>query len=52
MNEIMGIISGALVDNHTFLDMVHTGNAPQVRSILESEISEYLVQYCKETIKG
>jgi transcriptional antiterminator len=52
MNEIMGIISSALVDNHTFLDMVRAGNAPQVRSILESEISEYLVQYCKETIKG
>jgi hypothetical protein len=52
MNEIMGIISGALVDNGAFLDMVHRGNIRQLRSMLESEISEYLVQYCKETVKA
>jgi mannitol/fructose-specific phosphotransferase system IIA component (Ntr-type) len=51
MNEIMGIISGSLVDNRVFLDMVHAGNTQEIRSVLESEISEYLVQYCKETLR-
>ncbi|MDR1894362.1 MAG: transcription antiterminator [Spirochaetales bacterium] len=51
MNEIMGIISSALVDNTVFLDRVHAGNLGQARSLLESEVSEYLVQYCKENVK-
>jgi transcriptional antiterminator len=51
MTEIMGIASSLLVENRSFLEMVQSGNTQAVRSILEAEVSEYLAQYSKETIK-
>ncbi|MDR1389643.1 MAG: PRD domain-containing protein [Treponema sp.] len=51
MTEIMGIISSALVDSRNFLDTVHAGDTQKIRAILEAEVSEYLAQYSRETIK-
>ncbi|MDR1231669.1 MAG: PRD domain-containing protein [Spirochaetaceae bacterium] len=52
MGEIFGMISGALVDDTDFLGAVHAGDAERLRPMLEGEISEYLVQFCKETLKN
>jgi mannitol operon transcriptional antiterminator len=52
LNEVMGIVSSALVENDAFLEVVHKGDVEQARAMLEDEISEYLVQFCKETLKN
>lgn len=52
MTEIMGIISGALVEEYDFLDAVHRGDIERIRVMLENDISEYLVQFCKELLKN
>jgi mannitol operon transcriptional antiterminator len=52
MGEIFGMISGALVDDPDFLGAVHAGDAERLRPMLEDEVSEYLVQFCKETLKN
>ncbi|MDR2659141.1 MAG: transcription antiterminator [Spirochaetaceae bacterium] len=52
LNEVMGIVSAALVENEVFLGAVHRGDLEQTRALLENEISEYLIQFCKETLKN
>jgi transcriptional antiterminator len=52
LSEVMGIVSAALVENEAFLDIVHRGDIERTRAMLEDEISEYLVQFCKETLKN
>jgi transcriptional antiterminator len=52
LSEVMGIVSAALVENEVFLDAVHNGDIERTRAMLEDEISEYLVQFCKETLKN
>jgi hypothetical protein len=51
ISEIMGLVSGALVDGGGLIDAVHAGDAERARSMLEAEISEYIVQFCKEHLK-
>ncbi|MDR2097374.1 MAG: transcription antiterminator [Spirochaetaceae bacterium] len=52
MTEIMGIISGALIEEKDFLEAVWRGDIERVRAMLETDISEYLVQFCRETLKN
>jgi mannitol operon transcriptional antiterminator len=52
ITEIMGIISGALVEDDGFLAAVQQGDIESVRAALEIDISEYLVRFCGETLKN
>jgi mannitol operon transcriptional antiterminator len=44
MTELMGRISGALIDMPLFLEAVRAGNSETIQAILEREISETLAQ--------
>jgi mannitol/fructose-specific phosphotransferase system IIA component (Ntr-type) len=52
VGEIFGMISGALVDDRDFLSAVQAGDVDSVRPMLEGEISEYIVRFCKETLRN
>jgi mannitol operon transcriptional antiterminator len=45
MTELMGRISGALIDMPLFLEAVRTGNHETIQAVLEREISEIIAQY-------
>jgi mannitol operon transcriptional antiterminator len=49
---IMGIVSAALVEDDGFLAAVQRGDIERVRAALEIDIAEYLVQFCRETLKN
>jgi mannitol operon transcriptional antiterminator len=44
MTELMGRISGALIDMPFFLEAVRTGNREDIQAVLEREISEIIAQ--------
>ncbi|MDR1143419.1 MAG: transcription antiterminator [Spirochaetaceae bacterium] len=52
ITQIMGALSGALVDTPVFLDAVRRGNGPLTRNIMEAELSDVLARYCGEKLKG
>ncbi|MDR1143060.1 MAG: transcription antiterminator [Spirochaetaceae bacterium] len=52
ITQIMGALSGALIDTPVFLDAVRRGNGPLTRNIMEAELSDVLARYCGEKLKG
>lgn len=52
MKQIMGGISGSLIDSPDFLSAVQRGNEWEIRPLLEARLSAAALSYCRETLKG
>lgn len=50
IQEIIGILSGALIDDQAFLHAVQQGDKASVYERLETEITDFLDTYCREKI--
>jgi mannitol operon transcriptional antiterminator len=52
MTRVMGNISAALVETPSFLEAVKAGDRNVIYSILETELSDFLLEYCGSKLKN
>jgi hypothetical protein len=52
MTRVMGNISAALVETPSFLEAVKAGDRNIIYSILETELSDFLFEYCGSKLKN
>jgi mannitol operon transcriptional antiterminator len=50
MTRLMGCLSSALIDVPALLDAIREGNEGTIKAMVEAELSNALIQYCKEKL--